>query len=233
MILPFGPMISPILSTGIFSVMIRGANGDISPGSAIAPAITPRIVCRASCACCNAAPSTDAGMPVSFVSSCSAVTNSGVPATLKSMSPNASSAPRMSVRVTKSSPSLIRPIAMSATGARNGTPAAIGESAVPDLAPLRRTHAAGLTGAVRREVVVVHVALARLRVERVDHLLHAQHVERCDVEDLRLATLEQRRPVHAGHDVDLRRQRADVLQPAAVDAHALADDALADQLLRQ
>jgi len=54
MILPLGPMISPILSTGIFSVMIRGANGDISPGSAIAPAITSRIVCRASCACCSA-----------------------------------------------------------------------------------------------------------------------------------------------------------------------------------
>ena len=42
--------------------------------------------------------STDDGMPSSFVSSWIAVTNSLVPATLKSMSPSASSAPRMSVR---------------------------------------------------------------------------------------------------------------------------------------
>ncbi len=46
-ILPFGPMTSPILSTGTFSVMIRGAYGDISPGSAIASRITPRMVIRA------------------------------------------------------------------------------------------------------------------------------------------------------------------------------------------
>ena len=104
---------------------------------------------------------------------------------------------------------------------------------MPDLAPLRRTHAAGLTGAVGREVVVVHVALARLGVERVDHLLHAQHVERRDVEDLRLAALEQARPVNPRDDVDLRGQRTDVLQATTVDAHAFADDALADELFGQ
>ena len=66
-------------------------------------------------------------MPSSLVSSCSAVTNSLVPATLKSMSPNASSAPRMSVSATywvsPSTVSEIRPIAMPATGAFSGTPA--------------------------------------------------------------------------------------------------------------
>ena len=66
-------------------------------------------------------------MPSSLVSSCSAVTNSLVPATLKSMSPKASSAPRMSVSATycvwpSTSPE-IRPIAMPATEARSGTPA--------------------------------------------------------------------------------------------------------------
>ena len=40
---------------------------------------------------------------------------------------------------------------------------ALGEEAVPDLATLRRTDAAGLTGRVGREVVVVQVALLRDR----------------------------------------------------------------------
>ena len=48
----------------------------------------------------SAAARTSAGMPSSLVSSWSAVTNSRVPATLKSMSPKASSAPRMSVSAT-------------------------------------------------------------------------------------------------------------------------------------
>ncbi|COW19825.1 Uncharacterised protein [Mycobacterium tuberculosis] len=67
----------------------------------MASAITSKIVRRASLACSSAPASTCEGIPSSLVSSCSAVTKSLVPATLKSMSPNASSAPRMSVRVTK------------------------------------------------------------------------------------------------------------------------------------
>ena len=62
-------------------------------------------------------------MPSSLVSSWSAVMTSLVPATLKSMSPNASSAPRMSVSVTNSPPSLMRPMAMPATMPLSGTPA--------------------------------------------------------------------------------------------------------------
>ena len=64
-------------------------------------------------------------MPSIFVSSCSAVMNSDVPATLKSMSPNASSAPRMSVSVTYLPSAWMRPMAMPATGALIGTPASI------------------------------------------------------------------------------------------------------------
>ena len=96
-VLPLGPMSSPILSTGICTLITRGAVGAISSGPSIAAFSTPRIVMRASWACCSAAVSTDDGMPSSFVSSWIAVTNSLVPATLKSMSPSASSAPRMSV----------------------------------------------------------------------------------------------------------------------------------------
>jgi len=86
----------------------------------------------------------------------------------------------------------------------------LGERAVTDLAPLRRADPAGLTGRVRRHVVVVHVALGALGVERVDHLLHAEHVQRGDPKDLSLAPLEQRRTVHPGQHADLGRERPDV-----------------------
>ena len=126
-IAPLGPMTAPILSTGILTTVTRGANGLISSGPSMASAMTSRMCRRASRACVSAAPSTSDGMPSSLVSSWSAVTNSLVPATLKSMSPKASSAPRMSVSATYSVlPSTVsdtRPIAIPATGARSGTPA--------------------------------------------------------------------------------------------------------------
>ena len=222
MVWPFGPITMPILSTGILTVVTRGAYSRHLGRRRRSPRPSrPRIVCRASCACCSAPASTSDGMPSSLVSSCSAVTNSRVPATLKSMSPNASSAPRMSVSVTycvlPSTSSEMRPIAMPATGAFSGTPGGeqrqrrradrahrggavgaerlgdlpdrvrellarrqhrdqrpLGERAVADLAPLRRADPAGLTGRVRREVVVVHVALGFSGRQRVQRLLHAR-----------------------------------------------------------
>ncbi len=82
---------------------------------------------RASLACFNAAAQTFAGIPSSLVSSCKAVMKSDVPATLKSISPNASSDTRMSVKATYSclpstSPE-INPIAIPPTIAFSGTPA--------------------------------------------------------------------------------------------------------------
>ena len=98
MTLPFGPMTSPTLSSGIVKVVIFGAlSATVARGAAIVAFITPRILRRASLACCSAEASTSLGMPSILVSSCKAVTASAVPATLKSMSPKASSAPRMSV----------------------------------------------------------------------------------------------------------------------------------------
>ena len=91
-------MTSPILSTGILTAMTRGANSESSSGVSIAEFRTSRMCRRASRACFRAAARTEAGMPSSLVSSWMAVTNSAVPATLKSMSPKASSAPRISVR---------------------------------------------------------------------------------------------------------------------------------------
>ena len=70
-------------------------------------------------------------MPWILMSICSEVTPSAVPATLKSMSPRWSSSPRMSERTAKRSPSLMRPMAMPATGRFSGTPASIRASAVP------------------------------------------------------------------------------------------------------
>ena len=100
MTLPFGPMTSPILSIGISKLTTFGAVSPTSArGSAMAFCMTSRIARRASLACCSAWARTSAGRPSILVSSCRAVTNSDVPATLKSMSPKASSVPRMSVRV--------------------------------------------------------------------------------------------------------------------------------------
>ena len=130
--LPLGPITSPILSTGIWIEMIRGAFSlTSSRGAGIASSITSRIWKRASRACFSAFASTSPGRPVTFMSSWIAVTNSRVPATLKSMSPSASSAPRMSVRVTYWPSSAIMPIAIPATGALIGTPASISENVDP------------------------------------------------------------------------------------------------------
>ena len=132
MTLPFGPITSPILSIGISKLMIFGAVSRTSArGSAIAASITSRIFMRASRAWSSACASTSAGRPSILVSSCSAVTKSRVPATLKSMSPKASSVPRMSVSVVYLPSAYTRPIAMPATGARSGTPPSIIDSVEP------------------------------------------------------------------------------------------------------
>src|SRR5690625_3156751 len=101
---------------------------------------------------------------------------------------------------------------------------------VPDLAALGGTHAARLAGGVGREVVVVHVALASHRRKGVQLLFHAQHVEGGHAHDLGFAALEDRRTVHARKHVDLGGQCADVAQPTAVDAHAVGEHALADEV---
>ena len=102
-----------------------------------------------------------------------------------------------------------------------------------DLAALGRAHAAGLTGGERREDVLVHVAAGLLRGERVELLLHREHVERGDTQDLGLAALEQRRAVDPRDHADLGVQRTDVGEAAAVDADLVAEHALADELLVQ
>ncbi len=85
-------------------------------------------------------------MPLTLMSICRAVTPSRVPVTLKSMSPKASSLPRMSVRTTnRPSGSLIRPIAAPPTAALIGTPASMRARLEPqvdaiEVEPLEVTH---------------------------------------------------------------------------------------------
>ena len=66
-----------------------------------------------------------------LISICKLVIPSSVPATLKSISPKWSSSPKMSESTTKSLSSLIKPIAIPATGFFNGTPASINANEVP------------------------------------------------------------------------------------------------------
>ena len=132
--LPPGPMTSLILSGLICIVNMRGANFDRSSrGCAMQASITSRIWKRASFAWARACSRISAEMPISLMSICSAVMPLRVPATLKSISPRASSMPWMSVRTRCLSPFMTRPIAMPPTGALRGTPASISASVLPQV----------------------------------------------------------------------------------------------------
>ena len=110
----------------------------------------------------------------------------------------------------------------------------LGERAVADLAALRRTHPARLAGGVRREVVVVDVALGRAaQLVEADELLHAGHAEGQHAEHLGLTPLEETGAVGGRQDLHLGRQRPDVGGAAAVDPETLVDDPAADDLLLQ
>ena len=112
------------------------------------------------------------------------------------------------------------------------------QGAVAELAALGGAHAADLAGAVRREVVLVDVALALDRIDRVEALPLVEHAERDDREDLRLAALEQAGAVGARQVVRLDVERADLVVGATVDALAGLDDhrahgALLERLARR
>ena len=98
-------------------VSMRGA---CSPSSvralSSAFAISARMCMRPAFACSSAWRMISSVMPAILMSICSEVTPLSVPATLKSMSPRWSSSPRMSESTAKLLPSLMRPMAMPATG---------------------------------------------------------------------------------------------------------------------
>ena len=125
---PPRPITSLIFSGSILNVSIFGAYLLTSfLGSAMASCMTSSISKRAFLAWAKASLSISLVTPLILISICSAVIPSFVPATLKSISPIWSSRPWMSVRIVYLLPSglVISPIAIPATGALIGTPAAI------------------------------------------------------------------------------------------------------------
>jgi hypothetical protein len=62
---------------------------------------------------------------------------------------------------------------------------------VTDLATLRGADSTGLARGEGREVVVVHVALAVVDTDRVEHLLHPGHAQGRHAQHLGLAPLEE------------------------------------------
>ena len=108
---------------------------------------------------------------------------------------------------------------------------ALGQVAMADLAALGAAHAAGLAGAERREVVVVHVALALGGLDGIQTLALVEHAERQDGEHLGLAALEQAGAMNERQVVVLHHDGADLVGSMAVDALASLDDHGAHGLL--
>ena len=78
---------------------------------------------------------------------------------------------------------------------------------------------------------MVHVAALLLEREVVDPLLLLRRAERAEREDLRLPAGEERRAVRPRRDVDLGRDRPDLLRPAPVGPALVDRDLLADEVL--
>ena len=98
---------------------------------------------------------------------------------------------------------------------------ALGQRAMADFAAAGALEAARLAGGIRRHVVVVHVALAGLRAETLDHLRLAHGRERRDREHLRLAAGKHAGAMHARQNAGFAPNRANLGQAAAVRAHSL------------
>ena len=109
----------------------------------------------------------------------------------------------------------------------------LGQRAVADLAARRAAERTDFTGRVRREVVVEHERLLRLArdLDRVDALLVLGSAEGHGDERLGLATGEDGGAVHARDDADFRRDRADRLEVATVNALALVEDLRAHRVI--
>ncbi len=110
---------------------------------------------------------------------------------------------------------------------------ALGETAMADLAPLRRSDSAGLADAERREVVMHHEGLAPLALDGIDDLSVAAGAERRDHQRLGLAAGEQRRAVGARQHADAGGDVTHRGRIAAVDASLAGEYPAAHDLLLQ
>src|SRR5450631_539187 len=104
---------------------------------------------------------------------------------------------------------------------------------VSDLAPLRRTHHAGLADAERREVVVQHEGFFAFTGQAVDDLRITPRAQRRDHQGLRLAAGKERGTVRPGQHAGADLNGPHRLGVAAVDAQMAVQYALADQTVFQ
>ena len=107
----------------------------------------------------------------------------------------------------------------------------LGQVAVTNLTTLGAADAAHLAGAVGREVVLVHIALAINRLNSVKALGLVKHAEREHREDLGLTTLEKARAVHQREVGILHHDGANLVSRTAVNALARLNDHGAHGLL--
>ena len=105
------------------------------------------------------------------------------------------------------------------------------EAAVADLAAAGGAEPLDLADGERREVVVEEERALGLALEVLDELRVVGRAERHGDERLRLAAREERRAVRAREDAGLDRDRADLVEGAAVEALPLLDDRLARERL--
>ena len=100
-----------------------------------------------------------------------------------------------------------------------------------DFAALGSAHAARFTRAVRREVVLVHVALGFLRVDGVEALGFVEQTQGANGKRLGLAALEQARTMHARQVAGTNVERTNLVGGAAVGTLARLDDHAAHGML--
>src|SRR5690606_20366798 len=110
---------------------------------------------------------------------------------------------------------------------------ALRKGAMPDVAAAGTAKTANLTHAIRREVVVMDVALARRRRDRVETLLLGNGAKRRNRQHLRLTTREDRRTVRARQVPNLGPDRADLGVRSSVRANTILKDAVAHLFLQE
>ena len=109
-------------------------------------------------------------------------------------------------------------------GRQHRADGAPGELSVPDFAPARRAHAAGLADRIGGEVVVEQEPLLVGPVQRIDILLVLARAERGDDHRLGFAAREQGRAVSARQNADLSQDRAHGGEIAPVDAPLVVEN---------
>ena len=114
-----------------------------------------------------------------------------------------------------------------------GDQGALGKVAVADLAAAGAAGCAGLADRVRREVVVVDIALVRGVGQVIHQLGILGGAEGADGQHLRLAAGKHAGAMDAGQQADLGSQRADLIDAAAVNALAVLEQPCAHDLLLQ